>query len=153
MEIGPKIRHSFQNWSHQISNIENAITNANFQKTQLPLCQRDPKNTAVPLLKLIFPRKSGHPYINKMLKKQLPLVLPFTKGKQQSGFCFSKGNVQLKYVNIRLVTQFFIYHSVRLVNTILMHLTSYWTMGYWLDLFHFTMLAQPSKLTFFGMIM
>ena len=68
---------------------------------------------AAPLLKLIFPWKSGRTYINKMLKKQLPLfqkglkkvaaplqkqifkkrpplVLPFTKGKGQSGFRYLK---------------------------------------------------------------
>ena len=34
----------------------------------------------------------------QIFKKQLPLVLPFAKGKQQSGFCFSKGDVWLEYV-------------------------------------------------------
>ena len=71
------------------------------------------QKVAAPLLKLIFPWKSGCTYINKMLKKRLPLfekglkkvatplrkqifkkwpplVLPFTKGKRQSGFCYLK---------------------------------------------------------------
>ena len=38
------------------------------------------------------------PLRKQIFKKQLPLALPFTKGKQQSGFCFSKGDVQLEYV-------------------------------------------------------
>ena len=37
----------------------------------------------------------------QIFKKQLPLVLPFTKGKWQSGFCFSKGDVWLEYVSKR----------------------------------------------------
>ena len=34
----------------------------------------------------------------QIFKKQPPPVLPFAKGKWQSGFCFSKGDVQLEYV-------------------------------------------------------
>ena len=55
-----------------------------------------PKKAAAPILKGL--KKAATPLRKQIFKKWLPPVLPFTKGKQQSGFCFSKGDAWLEYV-------------------------------------------------------
>ena len=51
------------------------------------------KNVATPIS-----IKAAAPLQKQIFKKWPPPVLPFTKGKQQSSFRFSKGDVRLEYV-------------------------------------------------------
>ena len=60
-------------------------------KAAAPLLKWNFKKAAAPLLKLIFPWKSSHTYINKMLKK---VATPILKGFKKSGHSFAKANFQ-----------------------------------------------------------
>ena len=55
-----------------------------------------PKKAAAPILKGL--KKSSCFFAKANFQKWPPPVLPFTKGKRQSGFCFSKGDAQEKTI-------------------------------------------------------
>ena len=74
------------NWLHANVN----LLKWSYDRVAAPLLKLIFKKVVAPLLKLIWLPKISHTYINKTLKKQPLLVLPFAKGKQQSSFHYLK---------------------------------------------------------------